>query len=380
MMDADLSQLSDGIYFGFPEDEYHLIPRLSASGIKILGASPLQFWLQSWMNPNRQPDKDTPAKKLGRCYHSLILEGDEAFQASYAVAPARADYPDALDSNDELKAACDSLGLKKNGTKAEMTARLRDADPGLQFWSDVVSDFTEANAGREFLSKDQWEEIQQVRFVLNHMPDIKSAFTGGFPEVTILYHEGAIPMKTRMDYLKARGKMAAILDLKSFGNIMSKPIETICEDEIGRNGYFIQPITYNAARSAVRDLWKKHGAAIVHVVDGPEPSAEWLASVLEPAKAQFHFVFARTGGIPDMVACEFSEGETFGKQGFMAHEYWRKGVTLYRNGVNRYRDCMQKYGADVPWIINYGIRKLRDEDFKPWALEYEADLPEEAAA
>lgn len=369
------ADFEDGVYFGMDEDTYHAIPRLSCSGIKTLMVSPLQFWLESWMNERRKPDTDTPAKKLGRAYHKLILEGEEAFEAAYAVSPSKDDYPDALDGADALKAKCDELGLKKSGRVCDLCERIREADPAVQLWPDLMEEFRATAEGREILTKAQWEEIEQVRYVLRHMPDIKGAFSGGFPEVTFLWTEGAVKMKGRVDYLKPRGNLAAILDLKSFGNVMGKPVEGAPEEEIGRNGYFVQPVAYAAARAAVAAMWREHGADVVHIMSGPEPTQEWLSAVFNAQKCQFHFVFVQTGGIPNVIPCEFAEGNSYGGMSWQTNEYWRKGLAVYRNGMERFRNCMEQYGSETPWIINYAIRRLKDEDFKPWTLEYTTDIP-----
>lgn len=334
------------------------------------------------MNPLREPREDSPAKKLGRAYHKLLLEGDAAFDDTYAVAPSLEDHPNALDTMDELRKECRRLGLPVSGNKAELCERLHEADPVLILWSDIMADFEAISEGKEILTKAQWKEIQQVRYVLNHMPEIKSAFNGGYPEVSILWTESGVPMKARLDYLKPRGNAVAVLDLKSFGNIMGLPIEIIPQTEIGRRDYFIQPVTYSAAIIAARSMWAQHGMEIVQTVSGDEPPYAWLQSVLASEKPhpQFHFVFVRTGGIPDMIAAEFMPGEAFGGLGYQSFEYWNKGLAIFRNGLARYKRCMAEYGPDVPWINNYGIKKLKDEDFRPWTLDYSTELIDSEAA
>lgn len=122
-----------GIYFGLTEDEYHADPSFSSSGIKDITVSPLDYWVKSWMNPNKV-DKEGPALRLGKAYHKLILEGREAFEATYAVKPDKDDYPDALDGAAALKAYCESLDLKKSGSIAEMCARIREVDNTVELW------------------------------------------------------------------------------------------------------------------------------------------------------------------------------------------------------------------------------------------------------
>lgn len=373
--------LDDGIYFGLDEETYQALPRLSASGIKVLVKSPLKFWFTSHLNPQRKEEKDTPAKKLGRAYHKLILEGDAAFGRAYAVAPSKDEYPDALDGEKVLRAKCAELGVKAKSSDrvADLCEIIREVDPAIQLWADIKAEFEARAAGREVLTQAQWEEIEQVRFVLHHMPEIQTAFTGGFPEVTILFTFHGISMKARLDYLKPRGQRAGILDLKSFGNIMDKAIEEIPADEIGRNNYFVQPYVYNLARRIAGNLWKRLGRDVVHVSkEMAGPTDEWLDAALLPDKAQFHFVFVQTGGVPDIIVREFAEGQSFSGLSWQANEYWRKGKALFENGIGRFAECMKTYGSDAPWIVDHGIKALDDQDFKPWTLEYRNELSSDA--
>jgi len=373
---SELDSMPDGAYFGLPEDVYHDIPRLSGSGIKEICVSPLDFWSQSWMNNLRDAEdieeEDSAAKKLGRAYHKLLLEGDEAFEKSFAVAPDKKDFPDALDGAEALKEACADLGLKKNGKIADLCERIREADPRIQLWPDIMADFHERLAGRQVLTKRQWHEIEKVRFVLKHMPSVRAGFSGGFPEVSLLWTENGVKLKSRADYLKPRGKYAAVIDIKTFGNVMQRPIDEIPATEIARNRYFIQPVTYTHGRQAMRALWAKHKMKMINVISGESPSEEWCASVMEAERTQFHFLFAQTGGVPNIIARGFAASVDYGVS-IQSLEAWNRGLSEYRYGVSMFRQCMNKYGPDVPWIIDYGVRDLRDDEFPIYALN--SNLP-----
>lgn len=374
------NDLPNGIYFGMPEDQYHALPRLSASGIKTLRVSPLRYWREN-LDPNRKPPKDSDPKKLGRAYHKLLLEGQEAFDAAYAVAPCKEDFPDALSGVETLRAKCEELGLKKSGTLAEMCARIRAVDPGVQLWDDIKAEFEDLAGERERIKRDEWLEIQSMAYVVRHMPSLRTAFTGGFPEVTLLWsHPSGVSMKARLDYLKPRGEAAAIIDIKSFGNVMDKPIEDIPANEISRNRYFIQPVVYTDARNAAGVMWRKKRSEVVHVLSGEQPSDEWLSAVFGAGNTQFHFVFVQTGGVPDIIAREFRPYEDILGMGVQGNQYWGRGLAEYRYGAALYRQCMEKYGADVPWVTDHGLRALKDEDFPLWALSNDVPLIDDEAA
>ena len=367
--------LPDGIYFGLPEDRYHALPRLSASGIKDMLISPLEFWWRSPLNPDREEDDtDSKAKILGRAYHKLILEGESAFDAAYAVKPDRADYPDALAGADALRQACGDLGLKRSGSIAELCDRLREADPNLSLWPDIIGTWEAENSGAQPLTADDWRNLNRVRMVLRNMPALQLAFTGGKAEVSILWTEGGVPCKARLDYLKPRGEEAGILDLKTFSNAMSRPIDEVAAQEITRNRYFAQAVFYDRAWKAASAMFVRLGDVCIHGDADPD----WLRAVFQAKRSRFHFVFIASGEIPHIVAREFEEFMRLGGSIMQPLEYWRRGTGEVRYALHTWRRFMAKYGANTPWVVDHEIRPLRDEDFPVYALTCQAPfVPDE---
>lgn len=74
-------------YHGQPCDG----PSISSSGLRtIWQSSPAHYYLNSSLNPNREPDEDErPHFALGRAAHHLLLQGRKGFDAEYAVRPER---------------------------------------------------------------------------------------------------------------------------------------------------------------------------------------------------------------------------------------------------------------------------------------------------
>jgi hypothetical protein len=64
-------------------------PSISSSGLRTLwAASPAHFYLNSSLNPHREPDdKERPHFSLGRAAHHLLLQGRKGFDAEYVVRP-----------------------------------------------------------------------------------------------------------------------------------------------------------------------------------------------------------------------------------------------------------------------------------------------------
>jgi len=74
-------------YHGQPCDG----PSISSSGLRtIWQSSPAHYWLNSSLNPNREPDEDErPHFALGRAAHHLLLQGRKGFDAEYVVRPEK---------------------------------------------------------------------------------------------------------------------------------------------------------------------------------------------------------------------------------------------------------------------------------------------------
>lgn len=368
-----------GIHFGMSDEEYHAVPALSASGIKSLLVSPLDFWMRSWMNPDRKEDSDSTSRMLGNAYHKLILEGPEAFDAAYAVKPEADDYYGVLQGSEALRAECAARDLKKSGTLAEMAERIRQdqsekgEDPAdLPIWTEIMDQFEAASAGKIVLTRTQWTDLRKAAHVVAHMPSVKGLFTDGRAEVSIFWtHRSGVPMKARLDFLR----IASVIDLKSFGNIMDKEIIQAVAGEVARNRYFIQPVVYLDAVAEAKRMFARHGFDAVH----GEVDRSWIEKVMATPEHRFAFVFQQTGDVPNCIVREFARVETHGGQGQTTNAYWTKGAMSYDRGVEAFQACMKHFGPDVPWIIDHGVKAFRDDQFPIWMLETPANPIGEAA-
>jgi hypothetical protein len=127
-----------GIYFGMADDDYHALPALSNSGIKKLAASPMIFWAATpWLSKRRAKLIAEAKEKgerehftMGKAYHCRIMEGPEAFASRFAVLLDPADYPDALESTDQIKAAIATHEVEQpvapRGNKPDLVDQLAD--------------------------------------------------------------------------------------------------------------------------------------------------------------------------------------------------------------------------------------------------------------
>ena len=105
-----------GVYFGMPAEEYHAIKALSSSGIREMMESPMSFWANSWMNPDRERE-ESPAMTLGTAYHMRICEGKETFYKHYAQEFDPSEYPEALRTMDDIRDALRAADAPTNQGK-----------------------------------------------------------------------------------------------------------------------------------------------------------------------------------------------------------------------------------------------------------------------
>lgn len=313
----------DGIYYDMDEDIYHALPRLSASGIKHLSASSMDFWSRSWMNKNRKHRK-SEAFDIGRAYHKRILEGYDAFAECYAPEFDVSAYPDALVTKEQIENVARDLGVKITGTKSVLIARIIDAG----YDGDILDVLREQHAkdyyGREFLPYDLWNEINRAATYIEAQPN--NPFKNGHPEVSLLWTDDVtgVPMKARFDYLVD----GAIIDLKTFSNSNGLSVDKAIMRNIASYQYTTQAVVY-------LDGYKKHFGK----------------------DANFLFVFQQTG--PAMLA----KGKVF-KEG-VAFDVAQKN---YRDGVAKFAYYYRKFGEE-PWLDDLYITAMQDEDYPLWMFD-----------
>lgn len=338
-----------GIHFGLSEDEYFSVPALSASGVKNLRMSPLDFWARArWLNPSYEDDNeeaDSFARTLGKAYHKRILEGREAFLNCYAPAFDPTQHKDALDGADAIKDALRKqkeagADVKLSGKKADMIANLLELDPAAKIM-DVLRDTYEADhEGKIFLPTKIMYKIELSAAMIERDPELRKAFSGGMPEVSIFWTcpTHGIPCKARLDYLKPK----AIVDLKTFANKNGYPIGRAIDRELGYNRYPIAAAWYYEAADQIKDL--------IHAgkVYGDAPH-EYLGALHAGHEKTFVFVFQQKGVAP------IARGRTFPR----SLTNCLLATAQCDAAKQVYRQCSEAFGTD-PWLTSEPITAFDD--------------------
>jgi exodeoxyribonuclease VIII len=154
--------VNPGIYDDIPNADYHGGEGISNSGLAIIRRSPLHYRARQLAANDNEP---TTAQAIGTAFHALLLE-PELFYKEYCLGIRQSDYPDAIDSRDQLVAMVTKLNegrlpkLSTTGTKDELVARIVEALPTESRTPEVLAGFQEMK-GAEL--KATIEELNALR-------------------------------------------------------------------------------------------------------------------------------------------------------------------------------------------------------------------------
>jgi hypothetical protein len=333
--------IEDGVYFQLPESDYHALPALSASGIKNLLISNPDFWFRSVFNKNRR-DENTEAMTIGKAFHKRILEGKASFYDNYAATFEP--LAECLRTVEEIKDALIKNGIDKpKGLKADLIEQLLEVQPGAIILDELRADYELLHHGKEFLSSDLIESIETSAAMIEMNPMLSRCFAGGYPEVSVIWTEDGVRFKARFDYLKPK----AIIDLKTFGNFLNKPIDSAIYSAMASGKYHIQAAFYLRAAEMAKRLPEWYGCPL-----------DFRLKFRDCHEHEFFFVFQAKGIAP------LARGKKF-----LRGSMWSCGEVAIEEAVRRYKDCMAKHGPNEPWIDATPIDEFDDSFFPSYATE-----------
>ena len=392
----------EGLHFNMSDNEYFKIPALSASGLKTLQVNPSRFWWQSWMNPDKT-ENETEAKILGRAFHRRILEGKYAFNKDYAcdfssdrddlivtsddikseLQKEKSKYPDikttfkskkdgveylkSLDPKykhtasgmtiDEIKTIC----LEEKNKYPDIKTTFKSKQEGIDYLCNLDKSYCErifdklkteyetTHAKKIFLSNWAMTRIEKCARVIEYHPHLKTAFIGGYSEVTCVWYDKELKVwcKCRYDYLKT----SAINDLKTFTRMGGKEIEPYLIDQIIKYLYSIQASFYMHSMPYAKGFAK---AGRVHGCDGIDQ--EWLDAFAVRPCEQFHFVFQQKEEVPNAYEIIYSQH----------HSMHDTSLVKIQIAVDNYHRYVATFGDEM-WVEINKPYVLTEADFPPWA-------------
>lgn len=189
-----------GAYSGIDNADYHrnasLLPgpSLSSTGAKtILNQSPLHFWWDSPLNPDRPPEDDRPHFNVGKAAHDVLLLS-ERWADHYHVLPA--------------------------GFNAGHS----------QKWAEAIAERDAAEqAGKCILRAPDAEVVKNVAAAIRRNSFATAALTNGESEVTLAWQdaETGVWLRARPDFLpnsiRQGGKVMILPDLKFMAPSQADP-------------------------------------------------------------------------------------------------------------------------------------------------------------
>ena len=310
-----------GVYFGMPDTDYFSDIALGSSDHKKLAESPARFWWESRMNPLWEPEELTPALRIGRARHCIVLDGREAFERQYAKKTLNW----ATKAGMEEKAAFEAHGL-------------------------------------EPLNEDHYARTLATKAIVEANPFLRETFEPPMGrEVSVFWTARGVPKKARFDGLKVR----AIVDLKNIANERGIAFPRACLRYIDAYKAHVQAEHYREARVAMRQLWKDG------LVRGEHDEA-WLEEVVASTEWAFVFVFLQSSGAPLSHGLQLSYRELPG--GIEMNPIFDAGRRVLDRAEDNYRRCMAAFGESTAWIEPKEIQELDADQMKlpSWFLR-EAD-------
>ncbi|WP_270374940.1 PD-(D/E)XK nuclease-like domain-containing protein [Marinicauda sp. Alg238-R41] len=207
-----------GIYDGIDMETYHgqltVGPSISSSGLRKLDSTtPAHFWVDSYMNPHRDP-VDTTALRMGKAAHTAIL-GDEVFEEVFAVAP----YKLAKNVNENAYGERPDKGEEPAWRAGEKQ----------DWWKERVEN------GPIPLTQDEFATIRAMAETLRSYPLVKSGILEGEVEKSLVWtdEETGVWLKARPDTLPKSGFIA---DYKTVRSAHPRDLQKA----IAEHGYHIQ--------------------------------------------------------------------------------------------------------------------------------------------
>jgi len=350
-----MSAFREGVFFSMPEDEYFSVPALSASGVKWLRQSPLDYWArQPWLGQTEdsETEEESFARTLGKAYHARILEGREVFNARYCgeLEP----FEGMLKTDDDLRLWLAANDLSTGGKrKQDRIDRILDAAPHMasRIWDCALEDYTQTHAGKIFIKQKYLDKIDLAAAMIEKSPTLGNAFKGGIPEVSIFWvdEETGCPCKARLDYWKPR----AIVDLKTISEEHGREFGRAVDREFANRRYGAQGTWY----------WQAAQAGIAHMKAGrlygsaPLAITEKIISTPKDER-KLLWVFQQKGPAP------LAMGKIYNPESAV-FKVWEVHLEAARR---TYVEHMEKFGRD-PWITDYPITEFEDSEVPIWATE-----------
>ncbi len=187
------TQYPPGVYRSLAEADYRAAPAVANSDLKLMRRSPAHFYAAR-LDPDREPEVDTPDKIAGRALHCAILEPDD-FENRYIYVPE--DAP---------------RDLRQHRNAKDPSQSTKDS---IAWWDD----FTNCAEGKTILTKRVATQVRKAGAKIAAHPEVRGwlALPGLSEEsVFAIDPETGEPVKCRTDRrIITQDGMHVVIDLKT---------------------------------------------------------------------------------------------------------------------------------------------------------------------
>ncbi|EUB97243.1 hypothetical protein PMI07_000819 [Rhizobium sp. CF080] len=330
-------QLPDGIYFGLPEEIYHADTAIGSTSFMQLAKDPCK-----WQYDRLRPRKSDPKYLTwGRAWHCRVLEGKAAFEERYANPPVPSDYPDALNTTDQIKEFLRMHGQKLTGNKPELMARARELDECPPFFDEILARWYFDHPDHETLDDRQVQEIEDAVANMTRDPTLASVMVAGSlisgaAELSIIVTINGVRRKCRLDYaIPPAGDRvkSLIVDLKSFDTYKGGTHE--------QAGIFkVYDMCYDIQVAAYMELFQEAKKLLAYgAVYGDAPRDGFIKSLLEGDGVEWVWVMIRkdSGMIPVTLSID------------TADRMFEHARNIVADTVEVYHSYMNQWGPAQLW-------------------------------
>lgn len=178
--------------------------------------TPADHYAFSLLNPDRWPDDDRPALRMGRAMAALVEGGPEELESHFFALPG----------NKPKRPTADQVERYRQGNPTEAGKK------SVEFWAKVEAD------PRDAITEAEWELLCNMGKVLAADP-LASAALGGEPEITMAWYDEDTDLwcLARPDQVSFSGMLS---DYKKV-NTQGRPFNgRLCDHRITDHGYHQQ--------------------------------------------------------------------------------------------------------------------------------------------
>lgn len=186
-----------GIFKDLPNEQYHAhTDSISRSGLWDFKRNQQLYW-NNYLNPEREPKKQSPEMLFGSAFHTFVLE-PHLFEQQYCVQDIK--LPETYEK--PLKRDLVAQFGDKIGAEMFEEAKLKEAQ-NKELRNRILADFSAKSAGKTILTLDQMRTLQLMKQSVEKHPEASQLIVGGAIEHSFFWddpHTG-VRCKTRPDIL-----------------------------------------------------------------------------------------------------------------------------------------------------------------------------------